>query len=128
MINRKEENYRKEIRKINNYSNNDQITEYYADEYNAVPYPIIIENNDSEYEVFFDSLDDVIKTYKSMVKKTVMFEYKYANCNRKLFEELYPLLEEAKRILYLYYKRYLIHKIDISSDMYIEEFIASFEN
>ncbi|TBU08118.1 hypothetical protein CWI39_0223p0010 [Hamiltosporidium magnivora] len=70
--------------------------------------------------------EEIVVIFHEMVKDTILFEKNALKMEYGMQQKIFPLLNKAKKLLYLYYKKYL-YTIDRTSNIYLESLFSYFE-
>ncbi|TBU05519.1 hypothetical protein CWI38_0002p0030 [Hamiltosporidium tvaerminnensis] len=75
----------------------------------------------------FFSLNEIVPMFLKMVRDTMIFEQRVAKIEYITYHKIFPLLKEAKEILYNYYCNFLYFKIDLDKNYYLKLLVSCFE-
>ncbi|TBU05520.1 hypothetical protein CWI38_0002p0040 [Hamiltosporidium tvaerminnensis] len=75
----------------------------------------------------FSTLNEIIPVFLKIVRDTIIFERKAIKLGNITYQKIFPLLKEAKEILYNFYTKFLYFQIDLDSNYYLKALVSYFE-
>ncbi|TBU02310.1 hypothetical protein CWI39_1187p0010 [Hamiltosporidium magnivora] len=75
----------------------------------------------------FSTFKEIIPVFLKMVRDTMIFEQRAVKIGNIAYQKVFPLLKEAKEILYNYYCNFLYFQIDLDSNYYLNLLVSFFE-